>query len=71
MSKSEFVAVKDSGWRPRSMARRSRQRADGRYVWNFGLRVGYWPCLRAPFVTIDYGTHALDLWVGWRSYLYD
>lgn len=70
-NEQEFVAVKDSGWRPRHMFRRHKQNAEGHYAWGFGARIGYWPCLRAPYLTIDYGTRAIDLWVGWRSYLYD
>lgn len=36
----------------------------------FGLKVGYWPCLRAPFVAIYAGSHIFEVWYGHASYLY-
>ncbi len=57
-------------WRPRATARRQQRREDGRHVWSFGLKVGYWPCLRAPFVRLDVGPTIVEFWVGWRSYIF-
>lgn len=28
---------------------------DGKHVTHFGMRVGYWPCLRAPFIEFGFG----------------
>lgn len=39
-----------------------------RHAQTIGLRVGYWPCLRAPFITIDFGSHRLDIWHGLPGY---
>lgn len=30
--------------------------------------VGYWPCLRAPFVQVAVGKHLFELWYGLPSY---
>lgn len=35
---------------------------------SLGVRVGYWPCLRGPFVVLDLGTHRIDIWWGLPSY---
>ena len=40
----------------------------GRHVRSYGARIGYWPCLQAPFVTLDLGTWRLDVWHGLPSY---
>ncbi len=41
---------------------------EGRPVLAFGLRVGYWPCLRAPFLELAVGRWRLDFWHGLPSY---
>lgn len=33
-----------------------------------GMRVGYWPCLKAPFVQLALGTFLFDVWFGYSSY---
>lgn len=33
-----------------------------------GLRVGYWPCLQAPFVQVTVGSHIFEVWFGLESY---
>jgi hypothetical protein len=35
---------------------------------NYGLRVGYWPCLRAPFIQIAIHKWLVELWFGYPSY---
>lgn len=50
------------------LARRlSRKSPEGRHAWSFGLRVGYWPCLLAPYVAVDFGKHRLEAWYGLPS----
>lgn len=56
-------------WRPRATARRQQQRSDGKHVLGFGLRAGYWPCLRAPFVRLDFAHYIFEVWVGYRSHI--
>lgn len=54
--------------RLRFMARRTKQQPiTDRHVIAFGVRVGYWPCLRAPFISLSVGTWQFDLWHGLRS----
>lgn len=36
----------------------------------FGSRVGYWPCLRAPYVQIAFLFWRVDIWHGLASHLY-
>jgi hypothetical protein len=55
--------------RLRKDIRRQRQREDGRYVWGFGARLGYWPCLRAPFIRFDVATWIIEVWYGLPSYV--
>jgi hypothetical protein len=40
----------------------------GKHALGFGLRVGYWPCLRAPYVQLSFGSRRLDIWHGDPSY---
>lgn len=51
------------------MVRSQRKRQDGRLVWAFGARVGYWPCLKALFIRFDLGPIIAEAWVGWPTYL--
>lgn len=48
---------------------RTKTRDDGAYVQAIGVRIGYWPCLRAPFVSVNVGNRIVDLWWGLDSYL--
>lgn len=52
----------------RWMVYRNRRSPDGHPVWAFGLRVGYWPCLKGPFIAVAVGTVSLDFWHGLGSY---
>lgn len=54
--------------RLRWMLRRTTARSPkGVYVSRFGLSVGYWPCLRAPFVQLSLGSRHFELWYGLPS----
>lgn len=35
-----------------------------RYAIGYGIKVGYWPCYRAPYVLIAVGRRRLTLWYG-------
>lgn len=37
-------------------------------VLRFGLSVGWWPCLKAPFIQVGIGTNVIDIWFGLPSY---
>lgn len=32
-------------------------------VWGLGLRVGYWPCIPAPFVEVHVGPFQMAVWL--------
>lgn len=49
---------------------RNRQSPEGRTALGFGIRIGYWPCLKAPYVQIAFALWRLDLWHGLPSYLH-
>lgn len=34
----------------------------------FGVKVGYWPCLRGPFVQVTIWTRNYQIWYGLPSY---
>lgn len=44
--------------------------ADGvrRTAIGFGVKVGYWPCLRAPYIEIAFGTKRYGWWYGLPTY---
>lgn len=33
-----------------------------------GVKFGYWPCLRAPFVELAFGRRRYEIWYGLPSY---
>ena len=35
--------------------------------WCLGCKVGYWPCLRGPFVQVTVGPFRIDAWYGLPS----
>ncbi len=37
---------------------------------SFGFRVGYWPCLKAPYIQIVLAGWRCDFWYGLPSYRY-
>jgi hypothetical protein len=47
-----------------SQSRHLKVRADGVRSCGFGLQVGYWPCLKAPYVSLVFLFHRHDLWFG-------
>lgn len=47
---------------------RSRVDSRGRHAVGLGLRIGYWPCLGGPFVSITFASHRVDVWFGRPSY---
>jgi hypothetical protein len=48
--------------------RRSRQSKTGRHAQSLGLRLGYWPCLGAPFIGVDVGSWRVEVWWGLPGY---
>jgi hypothetical protein len=40
----------------------------GRHIIMFRIGVGYWPCLRGPFLQVAFGKHIFELWYGLPSY---
>jgi len=63
------MSVTLAAWRPRAMVRPTNsQPLTGRRVTEFGLRVGFWPCLKAPFVTVTFWRWRFDMWLGLPSY---
>lgn len=34
----------------------------------FGIKIGYWPCLYAPFIEIAFNTKRYAIWYGLPSY---
>lgn len=52
----------------RHMIRHNRKSPEGKPALSFGVRVGYWPCLKAPFISLACGPISLDFWHGLPSY---
>lgn len=36
---------------------------------SFGLQVGWWPCLRGPFISLAFNRRRYEVWFGLPSYL--
>jgi len=51
----------------RWMARRNKRSADAESAIGFGFRIGYWPCLRAPYVQVSFLFWHAELWHGYPS----
>lgn len=49
--------------RPHATTRRLRAAPDGRTTWAVGLRLGFWPCLKAPFIQVTLGHRIASFWV--------
>jgi hypothetical protein len=43
-------------------------RGDAGYAVGYGLKFGYWPCLRAPFVQVSFNRWVFEIWYGLPSY---
>lgn len=39
-----------------------------RHAVAFGIKAGYWPCHKGPFITIEFATHRIDMWYGTPSF---
>lgn len=55
-------------WRPRAGWDELKRSKDGRRMWAFGARVGYWPCVKAPHITVSFLFWRVDVWCGLPSY---
>ncbi len=47
--------------------RKGQESQEGKPVLAFGMRVGYWPCLRAPFISLSLWNLRIDVWHGLAS----
>jgi hypothetical protein len=47
---------------------RTKRSPQGTHALGFGIRLGYWPCLRAPYVQFAFAIWRLDVWHGLPSY---
>ena len=54
--------------RPRYSFSTTRPSPEGKLAFEVGVKVGYWPCLKGPFVSLCVGRRRLDLWIGLPSY---
>jgi hypothetical protein len=54
--------------RARYMIRCFQKSSDGRQMIALGVRFGYWPCLRAPFIQIAIWKWRCEFWYGFESY---
>jgi hypothetical protein len=41
------------------------------YALGYGVRIGYWPCLRGPYVQLAFHCWRLELWYGLPSYKHE
>ena len=39
------------------------QSIEGKPITAFGLRFGYWPCKKAPFIQMGLGKNTYEIWV--------
>lgn len=37
-------------------------------MWAFGVRVGYWPCVYGPHITLSVFYWRFDVWCGYPAY---
>jgi hypothetical protein len=51
-----------------AMRRRTNKSPAGASVLMLGMRIGYWPCLKAPFVQLTFWCWLFDIWYGEKSY---
>jgi hypothetical protein len=52
----------------RAAIRAGKRNAAGKYALGYGLRVGYWPCLEAPYVQVAFHRWRIEAWFGLPSY---
>ena len=48
--------------------RPTKKNRKGERVLAIGMRVGYWPCLNAPYIQVAWGYYTLEVWHGFPSY---
>lgn len=48
--------------------RRLRRSTDGQQAVALGLRAGYWPCLKAPFVQATVGPYIASVWLSSQTW---
>jgi hypothetical protein len=46
-----------------------KRNAEGHYALAYGLRLGYWPCLKAPYIQVAFHRWRIEVWLGLPSYL--
>lgn len=44
--------------------RKLRTKSERREVWSLGVRFGYWPCVKGPFIQINFGHYYRSFWFG-------
>jgi hypothetical protein len=52
----------------RWLFRRNQASADGRTAIGFGVRLGYWPCLQAPYMQCAFLFWHFEVWHGYPSW---
>jgi hypothetical protein len=57
-----------SGARKLHIMVRASARGDAGSAICFGLKVGFWPCLQAPFIQFAFHRWILEVWFGLPSY---
>lgn len=55
-------------WRPRLCLYFNRRSQEGTVAWEFGPRIGWWPCLKGPFACCGIGPVTIGIWIGLPSY---
>ena len=55
----------------RFTCRRLKASPEGNPGFSIGLRLGYWPCLKAPYIQLSFLLWRLSLWFGLESYKKD
>lgn len=40
---------------------------EGKSAWALGARIGYWPCLKAPFIQISMLFWVIEIWHGYAD----
>jgi hypothetical protein len=50
------------------MKRKSKTNDKGQHAVNLGVKIGYWPCLKAVFISVTVAHCVLDFWYGDESY---
>jgi hypothetical protein len=62
-----FVARPEAARKFRWAIRTGKRGVEG-YATAYGLRIGYWPCLRAPYLQIAFHRWRIEVWHGLPSY---